>query len=303
MTASLSKPNTAGGRPNPNDTLRPIIIIGAGRSGTNILRDLLVSQPAFATWPCDEINYIWRHGNRDHPTDQFTRDMADGSTRKFIRKQFSQFSLKHPQAQIIEKTCANSLRCGFVHEIFPAAKFIHIIRDGRDVAASAALRWNAKLDVPYLLKKARFVPWTDLPYYGFKYFQARLYRLYSGQQRLSTWGPKFDSMESVFREHDLEVGCAIQWRQCVQAAIDQLDELPSDQVLTIQYESFAEQPVSELKRIFQFLGHEVDQAELQRIAERVSSKSIGKWRSQLSEQQVVNIEEVAGDLLNQLGYV
>ena len=39
----------------------PVIIIGAGRSGTNMLRDLLAQLPQFSTWPCDEINYIWRH--------------------------------------------------------------------------------------------------------------------------------------------------------------------------------------------------------------------------------------------------
>jgi len=55
----------------------PIIIVGAGRSGTNMLRDLLAQLPEFSTWPCDEINYIWRHGNRGFETDEFTREMAD----------------------------------------------------------------------------------------------------------------------------------------------------------------------------------------------------------------------------------
>ena len=50
----------------------PLVIIGAARSGTNMLRDLLSSLEPFATWPCDEINYIWRHGNREFETEEFT---------------------------------------------------------------------------------------------------------------------------------------------------------------------------------------------------------------------------------------
>jgi len=30
----------------------PIVIIGAGRSGTNLLRDLLCAHPDVVTWPC-----------------------------------------------------------------------------------------------------------------------------------------------------------------------------------------------------------------------------------------------------------
>ena len=30
--------------------------------GHNMLRDVLTKLPGVATWPCDEINYIWRHG-------------------------------------------------------------------------------------------------------------------------------------------------------------------------------------------------------------------------------------------------
>ena len=46
-----------------------LIILGAPRSGTNSLRDSLTNIPGYYTWNCDEINYIWRYGNRDYPND------------------------------------------------------------------------------------------------------------------------------------------------------------------------------------------------------------------------------------------
>ena len=283
--------------------MHPAIIIGAGRSGTNMLRDLLVSLPEFSTWPCDEINYIWRHGNRNAATDQFQRNMATPKITRFIRRQFEKMAATGPDTVLIEKTCANSLRCGFVHEIFPNAKFIHIIRDGRDVAASAALRWNAKLDVKYLLQKARFVPKLDLPVYAFLYLKARLFRIFSGKSRLSTWGPKFEGMQESLASNELPVACAIQWKTCVNAAMEQLQSVESEQVLTIQYEAFTKSPVNELDRICRFLGVEADAEVLRQLCERVSARSVGKWKSQLTEQQSNSITEKCGRLLKQLGYV
>ena len=67
---------------------QPLIIIGAPRSGTNMLRDLLTELPGVGTWPCDEINYIWRHGNVQYPSDEFIPHMATPRIRKYIRKQF-----------------------------------------------------------------------------------------------------------------------------------------------------------------------------------------------------------------------
>ena len=37
---------------------KPVVIIGAPRSGTNMLRDVLCDWPGVVTWPCDEINLI-----------------------------------------------------------------------------------------------------------------------------------------------------------------------------------------------------------------------------------------------------
>jgi hypothetical protein len=45
-----------------------------------MLRDVLCELPDHGTWPCDEIKYIWRHGNQQHPDDELERrDSPDGA--------------------------------------------------------------------------------------------------------------------------------------------------------------------------------------------------------------------------------
>ena len=66
------------------DNFNPILIIGAARSGTNMLRDILSQLPNHTTWDCDEINPIWRHGNINHPNDVFTAEMAHPNTIKYL---------------------------------------------------------------------------------------------------------------------------------------------------------------------------------------------------------------------------
>ncbi|MEP3481023.1 MAG: sulfotransferase [Fuerstiella sp.] len=291
--------NSKTNKSKTNKSHRPVIIIGAGRSGTNMLRDLLVQLPGLTTWPCDEINYIWRYGNRSFPTDEFTRNMADPAAVAYIRRQFAKLS---SDEIIVEKTCANSLRCGFVREVFPEARFIHIVRDGRDVAASASLRWNAELDIPYILKKARYVPFRDVPYYGFKYVNSRIYRMFSGKTRLSTWGPRFQGIHDIFQEYELPVGCAVQWKKCVESSRTQLEDLPSDQLLTIRYESFTKNPIEEFRSVCDFIDATYTDSDLKQLTAGVSNRSVGKWESQLTESQVSTITNLTGELLSNLGY-
>lgn len=135
-----------------------VVIVGAPRSGTNMLRDMLIKLPGVGTWPCDEINYIWRHGNVAYHSDEFTVEMATPKVKSYIRGHFDRLVNSRGLDTVIEKTCANSLRIGFVDKVLPEAKYIFIVRDGMDVVGSALQRWTASLDLPYIMRKARYVP-------------------------------------------------------------------------------------------------------------------------------------------------
>ena len=281
----------------------PIIIIGAPRSGTNMLRDILTQLPGFGTWPCDEINYIWRHGNTRYPYDEFRVDQASESVKKFIWRAFIRIARKQRLGYVVEKTCTNSLRVAFVEKVFPDAKFIFIVRDGRDAVASAMKRWKAPLDIPYLMKKAKYLPVTDAPYYAIRYLCNRISRVFSSEKKLSSWGPRFEGMIEMVQNRSLAEVCAVQWERCVQVAAKDFAAMRSEKCLLLKYEDFVSQPMAELQRIAYFLSITVENDQAAHIVASVNDKSVGKWKSDLDEQTVEKIMNYIKPELKRYGYI
>jgi hypothetical protein len=287
-------------RPPPD--YRPVVIIGAGRSGTNMLRDVLTQLPGFGTWPCDEINYIWRHGNVRHPDDELSPQQATPRVRRYIRRAFERLAAVYGLTDVVEKTCANSLRVGFVDAVLSDARFIRIVRDGRDVVVSAEARWTARLVLPYIARKARYVPLKDMPYYGSRYLWNRLYRLLSAEARLAFWGPRMAGLQQALQRHGLDQVCALQWKRCVDRAEHDLSLLPAHRVHRLRYEDFVERPAAELGRIVDFLGVPMP-SNAAALVRRVSRTSVGQWREKIDESTRRSIEAMIGDSLRAHGYV
>lgn len=284
--------------------MNPLIIIGAPRSGTNMLRDVLTSFDGIATWPCDEINYIWRHGNVQYPSDEIPVENVTPAIKRYIQKRFNEIEAKYSADVVIEKTCANSLRVPFVDAVMPDAKYIFIYRDGIDATGSAKHRWTAKLDIPYILEKVRFVPKIDLPYYGIRYFWARFHRLISKDKRLAFWGPSLNNMPEILQNYTLNEVCALQWKRCVEKSEEAFSVMPTDKVVRVRYEDFVEQPVKELTRILEFIGKSTPSKEaVTKAVEKVSSGSLGKGRRALGEQEVANLELLIGETLKRYEYL
>jgi hypothetical protein len=282
---------------------QPVVIIGAGRSGTNMLRDLLIQLPGFGTWPCDEINYIWRHGNIREDTDEFGTNLATVPVQIYIRHAFSKLAQRQFLSYIVEKTCANSLRVEFVHRVFPNAWFIHLVRDGRDVVNSAQKRWTAPLDLPYLLQKARFVPVTDLPYYSSRYLSNRIYRLFSRERRVAFWGPCFTGMTEMLQYHSLVEVCAMQWQRCVSKAEQGFRLIDTVRVHQLRYEDIVTHPESELRRLGAFLDVDISEQKIRELAQHVSPKSIGNWKKELDQKTLSLILPLMCETLEQYGYL
>lgn len=285
-----------------NQSYVPIIIIGAARSGTNMLRDILTQLPGFGTWPCDEINYIWRHGNIKESTDEFSPQQATEAVKRFNHRAFDKLAQSNNLTHVVEKTCANSLRVSFVDTIFPQAKYINIVRDGRDVAVSAQKRWTASLDLPYVMRKARFVPLVDIPYYAFRYLWSRIYRLISHESRLAFWGPRFRGMNEALKNHSLIEVCALQWQRSVEKSDQAFAQIDPARLYSLRYEDFVLQPAEGLQKLGDFLNITISPAEAVELTQGVSINSVGRWKSELDPQTLTSIETLIYETLKQYDY-
>ena len=280
-----------------------IIIIGAPRSGTNMLRDVLTKLPGLATWPCDEINYIWRHGNVSYPSDEFSYDMARPEVCHYIQKQFKWISEKYKAHSVVEKTCANSLRVDYVDRVVPDSQYIFIHRDGLDASGSSKKRWKAELDIPYLMKKTRFVPLGDLPYYGLRYVWNRFHRVLSKDGRLAVWGPKPHDLESLLEKHPLDEVCAIQWKRCVDSASESFSRMDPTRWIEVAYENFVHDPESELERILSFLQLNVSPSIQKRAVADVRVTNVGKDRKTMDEDVLKRLKPLIADTMERYGYL
>jgi hypothetical protein len=260
-----------------------------------MLRDVLTSLEGVATWPCDEINFVWKHGNLSHPGDDLVPDQILPRTRHFVTAQFDSMARESGAAFIVEKTCANSLRIPFVDALVPEAKYILLVRDGRDAVASTIERWqNPQAGFSYLWQKFRFVAPGD----RFKVLTGAVgKRLLPSRNRgkaaWDSWGPMFPELRDA-REggRSLAEICALQYAHCVARATHDLRTIDSSRRLMVRYEDFVHHPGDELNRVLDFLQVSCSEAQVNLAIEDVHPSSVGNASRGLDGPALTTIDAV-----------
>jgi hypothetical protein len=109
------------------------LLIGCARSGTSIFAEAVAAHPAVKY--VFEPHEIWElAGHGENGSHRLTAAHATPQVCDRIRTWFAAQSCG--AALVLDKTPRNALRIPFLRTVFPEAKFIHIVRDGRDVACS-----------------------------------------------------------------------------------------------------------------------------------------------------------------------
>ena len=287
---------------------RPVIIIGAARSGTKILRSALAASPELVSFPYD-INYIWKYGNYDIPHDELTKDDLTDEISKFIKKKFQSLRSKGNADRVLEKTVSNSLRIDFVKEIFPRAKIIHLFRDGRDVATSSRLCWQSSMvsgkiqQKQDVLKKIIDFPILSAWPYLATYFLTYTKRLISRSRHVQSWGPRFKGIDEAVAKYSLIEVCGIQWARCIDLSLKSLSKMKeSEDYIHIQYEQLMKDPVKELLRITDFLEIK-EVAPIKKFAEsNFSTRYTKYWEELLSSDEKNRLMPHIEKSLKDLGY-
>jgi hypothetical protein len=120
----------------------PIFIVGCGRSGTTLIGDLFAAHPAvrylhepYDLWaaiePATDFVQLYSHGEHYCLLDA-------SSATATARRRFRRMMSPPPGFTLVEKNPINALRIGYLEAMAPGARFVHIVRDGVDVAHSIA---------------------------------------------------------------------------------------------------------------------------------------------------------------------
>jgi protein-tyrosine sulfotransferase len=131
-------------RQAPGGSQEPVIIIGGcPRSGTTLLRRLLDEHPNIVCGPETSALLPVRlsAGELAAASDLPRADVAamlaaSRSQADFVDQLFDTVARRHGKRRWAEKTPLNVRHLDWIFRHFPNARFIHVIRDGRDVACS-----------------------------------------------------------------------------------------------------------------------------------------------------------------------
>ncbi len=280
---------------------RRIFLIGAARSGTKILRDLLGAATGVGVVPYD-VNFVWKHGHRAVPHDVLDPARVGDRQHRFVAGYLDRYAAGSPRT-VIEKTVSNSLRVPYLHAMFPDAAFVHLVRDGVDVAESTRRQWLLPPDRRYLVQKARHFPLRLVGTYGVSFARAQLRRRGGDEEpsRVRSWGVRYPGIDEDVRTEPLLTVCARQWRESVSRATVAFDGLTVP-LVQVRYEQLVAAPDRELARVIDELGLSASPAQLAAAAGRLHGDRTGAGAGVLDADELASLQDEVGDVLTSLGY-
>ncbi len=258
----------------------PIFLGGFQRSGTTLLRYILDSHPNIACGPetVTLIPDVRKHVEALLYNDRFseslknfqlsTEDVYRIFGREPIENFFSKYLAKQNKQRMASKTPTNCLHFDFLGRLFPDAKFIHVIRDGRNCVCSLdKVPWfgnTLSSTASFDLATTRWAKWTE-----------------EGMRQGAELGDRY-----------LEV------------RYEELVLFPEKEIARIL--QFLQEPWDDsvLKHNEREYVHEVavDEKNKSGAARPIEARPQDTWRKKMSEKQQRRFSEIAGELLYKLKY-
>ena len=261
---------------------RPVFLIGCGRSGTTILGTTLslhpdityLNEPRDIWTNCYPQTDIWseeapsRNGKLN-----LTASMCTPKQNKRLRSVFYSKTLLSGKPRLLEKLPINTFRLEFISSVFPDALFIHIVRNGLEVARSIEQACN----------KAE---WFGVN--GYKWQQLVNY---------AANVEKFNHLPELCRTN-YEKGL-MEWRLSVETALDFFELMESNKILQVSYEDLLETPPRVLYEIESFIDIPKNEH-----VHAFANKKIQRKTSAINANHISGTDnKIVGNLLKRLNYI
>jgi omega-hydroxy-beta-dihydromenaquinone-9 sulfotransferase len=285
----------------------PLFIVGAGRSGSTLLMKLLAEHrdiawlspishrwpdrkrlhraalelaraPLLGRWvkqrfgPREAYGFWESHspGFRRPHRDLVAADVTE-SRRAALRTALEDSRTRDRPALVAKLT--GWPRIGFLHEVFPEARFVHLVRDGRAVAAS----------------------YTRMPV-----------EHWWGWRGPDNW--RFGPLSPTYQERWDATGqsyvalAGIQWMLILDAVDAARPRVPASAFLELRYEDLCADLTGQLRRLLDFAGLRTPDDFEHAVAEHRVSERNDKWRADFTPAQQQMLADLLGPHLRAHGY-
>lgn len=278
--------------PSAKRSAAPVFVVGSPRSGTTLLYDMLLSAGGFAVYlgesnifnlvaprfgdlsvprNREKMLNVWL-GSRLFRVTGLEREQIESkiladcrNPGDFLRIFMDEVARQQNAVRWAGNAPEEMLHLPLIKQTIPEALVIHVIRDGRDVAVSLSQKHYIR---PF--------PW---------------------------------------KERETPEGCALYWEWMVRRGRTLGQSLGPDYA-EVRFEQLVSEPRSVLRELSSFLEHELDYDRIQRTAlgsvgkpntsfrkeSATGFNPVGRWKKQLTESQLQQIELLVGPTLEELGY-
>ena len=238
---------------------KAIIIVGVGRSGMNVLGELIARHGSIAT--AAEPRLIWKYGN-DRKSDMLRPEDARPKVVAHIRSRLARLVRDQGKQRLIDVTPGNSLRLAFVDRVLPGCRFVHLIRDGVDNVLSKrrfyAVAGRRLRGMPgpnyktarasYMTRRIREVRLRQIPHAGMEVVRHVAPDWLLPIVGRPTLGVRLPAMGAMRREIGLLEMCFMQWRASAEMATQYGRRLPPDRYMQCRLEEWVEPTMQWLSR-------------------------------------------------------
>lgn len=250
-------------RRDPAETLPVAFVIGCGRSGTSILGRTLAMHPQIRFFY--EPYHLWAaieprtdstnlFGGLDGRCFLDRADVTEQHRRRF--RALLAARGRDGRSVVVEKTPINTLRIGFLEELAPQARYVHIVRSGLDVCRSIER-----------IAMANEQRTAGLP--TFNQWWGAADAKWRALIRDGAAAGYFPDSVTTLRSH-LQRG-AYEWLVSM-AEVDRWRPGLADRLLEFRFDALVADPADVLGRISAFLGLQAPGDWLQRAAARIESQ-------------------------------
>jgi hypothetical protein len=223
--------------------VRPVLVVSTPRSGSTLLFETLVKAPGlFSAGGESHVRieqiadfFPARRGWTSNRLD--ATDAKPESIEELARSFYSVLKDRDGhspsgEVRMLEKTPKNSLRVPFFDAAWPDSVFVYLYRDVRQTLASMMEAWASGRFVTYpVLPGWRGPPWSLLLVPGWRELVGR----------------------------PLPEIVAAQWAATTDILVSDLEALPAERLVTLNYDDFIAEPQSAMERLTRSLGMDWDQ--------------------------------------------